>query len=154
MVLGSSFWCFPVKLHQKTAHEGCCFDSLSPCCRGEITVPPTPTSCCSGTQLGCVESWLCFLFQTMQLYVGVILTFLISIRGDGWSFCPFCCEIWLCLAHHPSTKGLACCPSPAFRDEIQAEIICAMKAWSWCVFLSVTSCQAQQTFSLGFHLKA
>lgn len=126
MVLRSSFWCFPVKLHQKTPHQGCCFGSVSPCCRAGIALPSSPTSCYSGTQLGCMESWLCFLFQRIQLYVGVILTFVISIRGDEWSFCPFCCEIWSWPAHHPSAQGLACSPPPAWA-EIQAEVICTMK---------------------------
>lgn len=130
MVLGSSFWYFPVKFHQKTAHQGGCFDSLSPCFRGEIALPSTPTSYCSGTQLGCVglpvETWLCSLFKRIQLCIGVILIFLISVRGDEWSFWPFRSEIWPWVAHHPSTQGLACSPPPAWA-EIRAEVICAIK---------------------------
>lgn len=126
MALGSSFWCFPVKFHQQSPPQGCCFGSLSPWCRGEIALPSTPTSYCSGTQLGCVESWLCFLFQRIQLFVGAILTFFISVRADEWSFCPFCCEIWSWEAHHPSTQGLACSPAPAW-EKTQAEVVCTVK---------------------------
>lgn len=157
MILGSSFWYFPVKFHQKNLIKAAALTVWVQLQRRdciafhsyELLLQDTTGLC----GWDCVESWLCFLFKRIQLYIGVILTFLISIRDGEWSFCLFCCEIWSWVAHPPSTQGLACSPPPA-EARIQAEVVFFVlgRAWSWCVFPSITSCQVQQTFSLGSHL--